>query len=109
VTGGRFLKFKVTYSAAAGVNAATATGGVLVAGSNGYSAVADVLKAKSTAGGTRLTVTYRLAAPGGAFDAGDNGLYTLRLNDNAVLDGAGTAFAGGTLGSVTVNSRRRAG
>jgi uncharacterized delta-60 repeat protein len=107
VAGGKFLKFKVTYSAAAGVDAAGANGGLVVTGGNGFSAVADVLKAKAAAGGTRLTVTYRLAAPGGVFDAGDNGSYALQLQTNSVLDRAGNAFAGGTLGSVTVNSKRR--
>ena len=108
VAGGRFFQFKVVYRAPSGIDAATAGDDVLVTGANGFSASAEVLKVKSAAKGKKLTVTYRLAAPGGAFDAGDNGAYTVQLRDGAVADRAGAALAACTLGDVLVNCRKKA-
>ena len=47
-----------------------------------------------------LTATYTVAAPGGSWDAADNGPYTARFNDGQVISADGNGAAGA---SVTFN------
>ncbi len=93
--------FSVTYSDRDGINAATIkTGNVRVTGPNGFNQLATLV---SVAGswGTR-TATYRLAAPGGKWDANDNGAYAVSLQWGQVKDGRGNYANGATIGSFTV-------
>ena len=55
------------------------------------------------ADGTTADVTYVLPPPGGAWDAADNGAWTLALAEGAVLSTNGQAVAGGGLGSFAVD------
>ena len=53
--------------------------------------------------GTPLGATYTIAAPGGTWDAGDNGTYTITLQEAAVADTAGNVTPETVLGTFTVN------
>ena len=87
---------------------------VFVAGPDGSSTAARLVKVKSLRGGggrsrpaIRLTVgatspavaTYRVAAPGGRYDAADNGTYAVRVAS------AGDAAGATTVGQFSVASR----
>ena len=90
--------FKVTYADDVAVDGASINGtDVSVTGPNGY-AQTGVLSSLQKDGGT-ATATYRVAAPGGAWDAADNGTYTVSMRANEVRDKAGAYVAAGTLGT----------
>ena len=58
----------------------------------------------STSNGTPRTATYTVAAPGGTWDAADNGSYTVALDANEVFDVAGNPVAAnGSLAGFTVS------
>lgn len=59
--------------------------------------------ADRTENGSPLTGTYTIAAPGGSWDALDNGTYTITLQEGAVEDTLGNTIPGTVLGSFTVN------
>ena len=69
---GRALSFKLFFRSADAANGAT----VAVTGPNDFSAEAQRVGVK--AGRLRAVATYRVAAPGGRFDAADNGIYQVR-------------------------------
>lgn len=54
-------------------------------------------------GGGVWIANYRLAAPGGSFDAADNGVYRIKLRSNQVADTEGNFAVGRTLGTIIVN------
>lgn len=56
-----------------------------------------------TENGSPLTGTYTIAAPGGSWEAADNGIYTVTLQEGAVEDTLGNAIPEAVLGSFTVN------
>lgn len=94
-TGGSFYKFTVRYTDASGID----TGSVLssniqVTGPNGF--VSEVrLLSKTVVNSTTVDGFYRLAAPGGTWDSSDNGLYTINVVANQVLDWAGNYIPAG--------------
>ncbi|HPO93704.1 MAG TPA: hypothetical protein PL072_09570, partial [Phycisphaerales bacterium] len=49
------------------------------------------------------TATFNVAAPGGAWDPADAGMYQIVLLDNAVRDMVGNFVPGGTLGTFTIS------
>lgn len=53
--------------------------------------------------GSPLAASYSIAAPGGSWDAADNGQYTVTLQDGAVEDTLGNVTPETVLGSFTVN------
>jgi hypothetical protein len=62
---------------------------------------------RGRASGTFLA-RYRLHAPGGVFDAGEAGRYTVRLGGRLVAPTGGTGTpAGSTVGTFEVQDRRR--
>jgi uncharacterized delta-60 repeat protein len=86
---GRFYQFKVKFAAAGSSSRTPGTGAVdptttqvIVSGPNGFEATADRVKLKTGRRGSSVAV-YRMSAPGGTFDAGDNGTYTVQLRDTA--------------------------
>jgi autotransporter-associated beta strand protein len=56
-----------------------------------------------TANGTPMTGSYSIAAPGGTWDSGDNGTYTITLQDASVADTLGNVTSETVLGTFTVN------
>jgi uncharacterized delta-60 repeat protein len=95
VARGKAMKFRLVFNSA---DAARHTP-VSVTGPNAFGATAQLLKVKSNRAGTSAVASYRLDAPGGKFDAGDNGSYAIRL---AGADGA-------VVGAVAVNMRQPRG
>jgi GH25 family lysozyme M1 (1,4-beta-N-acetylmuramidase) len=93
--------FTVTYSdATSGINFTTIdSGDIVVNGPNGYSESATLIGVDVNSNGSPRTATYRVAAPGGSWDAADNGEYTVAINTNQVKDMGGLAVA-----SVTGNT-----
>jgi uncharacterized delta-60 repeat protein len=104
VTRGRFYKFNVGYQSA-DAPASTPIGVYGPAGLVGAAKLVKVRKVKAKTPVVNpivVSASYRIAAPGGRFDAGDNGLYAVRV---------GTATApplGQQLGQFTVASNAKA-
>ena len=73
------------------------TGGV-----NGFSQLATQVGVVSNSGDRSVTVTYRIDAPGGAWDDSDNDTYTLTLQGNEVSDTVGNLNGASILGSFQV-------
>jgi hypothetical protein len=97
VRGGKFYQFrmkfgpsagrrKAAHAPTAGIAAGLADRTVVVSGPNGFTAVAERIKVRTSRRGARAVAVYRFAAPGGTFDAVDDGNYTIRLGDAAVKD-----------------------
>ena len=87
VRGGKAYTFRVTYAAPAGNQvdrSSLGNGDVTVSGPGGFSAPATLVGAAVRRRGSVVVARYRVAAPGGAFDAADNGDYTVRLGAAAV-------------------------
>ena len=99
--GGTHYWFKVVYNDDVAVRYQTiGAGDVQVTGPNGYSQL-GTLSNLSFSGGT-WTVTYRVPAPGGTFDAADNGTYVISMRGGEVSDTAGNFVPAGTLGSFAI-------
>jgi hypothetical protein len=89
----------VTYSADSPINASTVDSrDIRVLGPNNFSQPAALVSKTSNADGS-LTATYRVTPPGGTWDAGDNGVYTVALQSSQIASSAGQFVGGMTLGS----------
>ncbi|GGY53773.1 DUF4214 domain-containing protein [Pseudoduganella albidiflava] len=101
-TGGTF-EFTVTYADTGGAGLDTATlgtGNVAVAGPHGNPVTVTAFSVDGNA------VTYTAQAPGGSWDAGDAGAYTVAVNGASVRDMAGnTVAADPAAGTITVGYR----
>ena len=82
--------------------ASVATGNLSVTGPNGYSQVATLVSRKLSTNGKSVTAVYSVPAPGGSWDASDNGTYTILVVANQVKDTAGNAVVAGGLGTFAV-------
>ena len=74
-----------------------------------YSPPPSCSRPRPTATATRGTATYRVTAPGGMFDAADNGTYVVRLESGAVAltsDSTGDAANALTLAPAAVAAAR---
>ena len=103
--GASTLAFSVTYADAAGVDVSdivSNNAAVRVTGPNGYSRLATFVGLDATTDGTPRTATYRVAAPGGAWDAADAGTYAIRMEEAQVSDVNNNFVAAGTIGTLTV-------
>jgi hypothetical protein len=96
--------FDVTYRDDVGVDAASLDRrDVRITGPNGFVAYAKLAAIRSSENGDgRVVARYKLAAPGGAWDAFDNGEYSVRLVGAQVRDADGHAAAGRVLGRFIV-------
>lgn len=93
----------ITYSDNTAIRASTInTGDIRVSGPGGFSADATLVAVNDPADGTPRTALYRLVPPGGTWDAGDTGSYTVRLQAGEVVDTTGNAIAAGALGTFQV-------
>ncbi|HEX4793035.1 MAG TPA: DNRLRE domain-containing protein [Humisphaera sp.] len=102
--GGATQLITVVYSDDIAVDASTIdTGDITVAGPGG--SVLSVTAVSFTPSGNSRTITahYTLAAPGGSWDASDNGTYTVNVNPGAILDTSGNSV-GGTNGAFNVSA-----
>jgi hypothetical protein len=101
--GGTTASFTVTYKDTATFNSWTiGTGDVIVTGPNGYKQTATLVSLTHTADNKTFTATYRITAPGGSWDAKDNGIYTITLQPVQVQDSTGVWIGGRALGTFQV-------
>ena len=105
--GGTTHRFTVAYDGDMGAGAAV-TPDVQVIGPASFSRTATVESVATTAGGRVKIVTYSVPAPGGVWDAGDNGRYTLRRVGSIPVDAEPGAPLplGPSLGSFAVSIAR---
>jgi hypothetical protein len=108
---GRFYRFKVAFSGAGGRAASNGPDPqmveLIVSGPNGFSAPAERVGLKVNRRTGRSIGVYRVAAPGGTFDAGDNGAYAVQLR-RADDEGTPTTVAAvESLRSFVVRCRAR--
>ena len=96
-TGGTSYPFVVTYTQNAVLSADSLAGSVVVTGPGGYSQAAQVIAVDAA------NVTYAITPPGGSWDSGDAGTYTIAMQGNKVGDGQGKFVAAGNLGTFTAN------
>ncbi len=66
-----------------------------------YSQLARATKTKKV--GSTVTVTYQIGAPGGQWDASDDGLYTVELLPGQIKDAQGNAISAGIISSFICN------
>jgi len=96
-------QFTVTYTDHIAINTATLNGtDILVTGPNGFSQLATLVSVNNSTNGTPRTATYQINAPGGSWDAADNGTYTALLQANQVSDTSGNVIPATTLGNFSV-------
>src|SRR4051794_18025798 len=100
--------FTVTYRDADGVNPTSFDNRDLrISGPNRFARYARAIGSSSNVTGTQRVVRYEIAPPGGVWDIGDNGTYTVRLHGGEVLDFADNASPSQQLGTFTVNIPKR--
>jgi hypothetical protein len=101
--GGSSYQFTVTYSDDAAIDASTLDGSDLfVSGPNAYGQLAILVGVTPPGNGSPLTATYSITPPGGSWQLSADGVYTLTLLNNQVLDTNVFAVAGGQLGTFAV-------
>ncbi|MBS1795850.1 MAG: VCBS repeat-containing protein [Acidobacteria bacterium] len=102
--GGSSYIFTVTYTDDTAINVGTiGTGDVTVTGPNGFTATPAFVSVNNNTNGTPRTATYSFTPPGGIWDIGDNGAYTVLMQPNQVADNAGNFVGSGTIGSFAVS------
>ena len=100
--GGATQSITVVYSDNIAVDASTIdTGDITVAGPGGSVLSVTAVSFTPSVNSQTITAHYTLAAPGGSWDASDNGTYTINVNPGAILDTSGNSV-GGT--NVTFNA-----
>jgi hypothetical protein len=97
-------QIKVTYvdDVAVQVNSIGNTD-LTVTGPNGYTQAATLAKLDYTTNGKVRVATYNVAAPGGSWEASDDGTYTVKMNTIGVRDTDANYVAAGTLGTFNAD------
>jgi uncharacterized delta-60 repeat protein len=103
--GGTGNDLVVTFTDIGNVDASTITPANILVTRNGGGMPLAVASATpdSLDDGTTRTATYRLVAPGGTWDAADNGTYTVTLQAGQVADTGGNTVGSKNLGTFTVS------
>ncbi|MDB5322494.1 MAG: Calx-beta proteinputative calcium-binding protein [Phycisphaerales bacterium] len=100
--GGTFYKFVIRYYDRNSINLANVdSSDVIVTGPGGFSSGVRLLS-KTAVSSRAVDAFYRLAARGGAWDRGDNGLYTITQVAGQVTDPAGNSAPAVDIGQFTV-------
>ena len=106
--GGTFYKFVIRYTDDKGQDLSTVdSGDIIVTGPGGFSSAVRLLS-KTQIDGKTVEGFYRLAARGGTWDRGDNGLYTFNLVGGQLRDASGNAAAAGVVGQFTCRVTKKA-
>jgi probable HAF family extracellular repeat protein len=101
---GTTYQFTVTYADNVAIKRSTLDGSdVRVTGPNAFNQLASLVSINAAGDGTPRTATYRINAPGGTWDTGDNGTYTLALEAGQVTDPSNNAADAGTIGTFDVS------
>lgn len=86
--GATFYEFTITYTDDSSIDASTIDlDDIQVVGPLGT--LVEISSAVSVISDAEMVATYRVAPPGGSWDQGDNGSYSVQLNANQVFDLAG--------------------
>lgn len=102
-SGSRYYAFTVTYADETALDPGTFDDyDMQVEGPGGYVRYANFDSVDSTVPGKSRVVNYVVKGPGGAWDAADNGVYTITLRRRQVRDTAGNAAAAASLGAFSV-------
>ncbi len=102
--GGKSYTFTVTYADNTAVKASSfGTRNIIVTGPHKYWRNARLVRVNAPNDGAPRSVTYVITPPGGVWDHGDSGLYTIRLAANQVSDTSGYLTAAGVLGTFRVS------
>jgi hypothetical protein len=102
LAGGATQLINVVYTDSQGLDIlSVGTGDLLVSGPNGFTQAPPLVGVVAGQAGSWLA-TYRVAAPGGAWDATDNGSYSVVMQEGQVRDLAGNSAAAGALTSFRV-------
>jgi hypothetical protein len=105
VPGGMSYQFTVTYYAEAAINTATLDGSdLLVAGTNGFNQLAQLVGLDDATSGSPRIATYQFVVPTGPTPGANDGTYVIALQSNQVFDSSGAAAPPGPLGSVRVGT-----
>ncbi len=75
----------------------------LVKAGGGYSVGGRLMIGSAIRNGSVLSMLYEFPAPGGSWDAADNGTYNVVVQVGSVRDVSGNSIAARTLGTLTVN------
>lgn len=95
-----FHHFTVTYTDPLGIDLGSLDSAeILVTGPNGYAQPAALVQASSGPDGTPRSATYRIAAPGGAWNAADDGTYHVLVQPDQVFNRQGNPVPAGAIGT----------
>lgn len=104
VAGATTKTFTVTYSDDAAIDISTLDStDIQVTGPNAFSQAATFVGVDVNSNGTPQVATYSINAPGGSWDIGDNGAYTITLDASQVSDTSANFVVAGSLGEFAVN------
>ncbi|HIK54148.1 MAG TPA: hypothetical protein IGS37_03160 [Synechococcales cyanobacterium M55_K2018_004] len=96
--------FSVQFADAVQLNSRSfRSGNVAVTGPNGFQQLAELVSVDQPGNGTSRTVTYRIIAPNGDWNANNNGTYQVTLLAGQIFDTSGNFARTAALGSFTVN------
>ncbi|MEY4385849.1 MAG: hypothetical protein RLY20_1132, partial [Verrucomicrobiota bacterium] len=99
----------VTYTDATAVSLATLDAAdLIVTGPAGYTNTVDFVGADLPLDGSPITGSYSIPAPGGSWDAADNGTYNITLVAGQITDTLNNAVPETALGSFTVGIQTNA-
>ncbi len=102
--GGSTQTFTVTYSDNVAINVASLdSADIRISGPNGFNQLATLVSVNPSGNGTPRTATYQIAAPGGNWNAQDNGTYNLFIESGQVRDTSNNSIPPWNLGTFTVN------
>jgi hypothetical protein len=79
-----------------------ASSSIQIVAPNGTTYKATFLGTTKAGNGSQRTANYKFAAPGGTWDASDDGVYTVRLLAGFVKDTQGNTASARTLGTFAV-------
>jgi hypothetical protein len=104
VAGGTSYTFTVTYRDDQAVRADTfGSDDITITGPFDWGRLAAYVSTNTVGNGAVRIVTYAMTPPGGTWDAGDNGTYSVAVRGGHVADTAGNTILDAKLGSFVVN------
>jgi hypothetical protein len=96
--------FTVTYADDVGIDISSLDNNdIRVTGPDGYDELATLVSVSSSTDGSPRVATYSITPPGGVWDSGDSGTYTIAIEADQVTDTEGTAVPAATLGSFNAS------
>jgi uncharacterized protein YkwD len=103
VAGPTDYTFTVSYSDNVAIDpAGIGNANLIITGPDDFAAGVSLVGVTPADDGKTLQALYRVGAPGGSWDPGDNGTYKIHLANSQVADTSGQFVPGGTLGAFGV-------